>query len=159
MLYLAEIKHKIIGCFVWGFFNYLFILSPVDKCSPGSQHTFAIILKHEGWSKLQLSVKNTNFEMKVGVIAPRSPLLLPWTTCLKSRLLGLLSNKLQERRERRHGNSGQDCQTCGLERPGTTELCCPESLAKAAGLYFHREEQIIVNQKKHENTVCVLVCV
>lgn len=53
-------------------------------------------IEHEGCSKLQLPVKNTNFQMKVGVIAPRSPLLLPWTTCLKFSLLRLLSNKLQE---------------------------------------------------------------
>lgn len=38
MLYLAEMKHEIKGCFVF------ILLSPVDECSPDSRHTFAIIL-------------------------------------------------------------------------------------------------------------------
>lgn len=64
-------------------------------------------------------------------------------------------------RERRHGNSGQDSEPCGLERPGTRKLRCLANQAKAASLYLQREGQIIVKLMKHENTVClcVLVCV
>lgn len=61
-------------------------------------------------------------------------------------------------RERRRGNSGQDSEPCGLERPGTRELCCLANQAKAASLYLQREGQIIVKLMKHENTVCVGVC-